>query len=347
MGDNVVFNDRLAAELGVMRGKCLPHIKNLIAEDALEPFMKMTPSFEDLVTKAAGLITAGGTNKRKAELSGPLYELAPSNLLFYSRRFGSALKSCRYRLLNFVKVKEWHTGGASLSLALSNEDDEAKDNMQKQRSAAAYKDLHALLMLQIVDDMLGDLPDVIEHLGGHGDHVSPLVVEKLIRMRKLYGARADDPTKTITAACATVGLTSAAQVTAAVKIFKGAVVASSKAAASKWDKHVPEAINYLRRKAFYTPSKMPPLPPAGAVTADFYGCYPSELNTELDMEYAEYVAERRKHRNDNPSLWTVEIADAYCPRPWSARAASRRPCCTGPSTATTTAAGSAPATRAT
>ena len=46
------------------------------------------------------------------------------------------------------------------------------------------------------------------------------------------------------------------QVTAATAKFKDAVVKSARAAALKWDKHMPEMIALLRRRMFYTPSRL-------------------------------------------------------------------------------------------
>jgi len=263
MGDNVTFNDNLADALGVMRGKCLSHAENLVAEDGLAPFFDF--GFDDLVVKAGGLITAGGTNKRKTELEGQIYKLSAGKMLVYDNRFASAIKVNRYRLLNFETVKLWHTEGATLNLKPSNDEEAVKDTMQKSKSAAAYKDKHAKLLMQIVDSMYGDLPETITHLSGNGDSVDPAIVDRLLKERKLYNGRAADPTKTITAACAAVNIVAPQQVTVATIKYKDVVMKSAKAAAVKWDKHIPEMIAHLRRRMFYTPSQMPPLPPAGGL----------------------------------------------------------------------------------
>lgn len=234
MGDNVTFNDTLAAALGVMRGKCLPHAEHRVVEDALLPLYNVGPtSFEHLVVRAGGVITAGGSNKRAAELAGPKYGLAPSKMSVYSNRFGSSLLVNKYRLANFEKVMQWHTTGAMLNLEPPDEDAAAGYKALKDRVAAAYKDGHAMLVMQIVDDMFGELSSTIAGLSAHGDNVDPRIIDDLIRQRKTYDARGADAAKTIEAACAKVNIVLPTAVKAAVTKFTPPVVQSSLAAAQK------------------------------------------------------------------------------------------------------------------
>ena len=313
MGDNVTFNDGLAQELGVLRGKCLSHAENLIAEAALAPFKEL--GLDDLVIKAGGIISAGGTTKRKAELSGPPFMLAPSKMLVYENRFGSALIANRYRLLNFPAVKRWHVEGKTLELAPANDGAAAADKMQKQASAAAYRSPHAQLVMQIVDDMYGDVPDIVKLLGGNGDHVDPSIINQLVRQRMLYATLEKDPSKLITAACGKCGIAPSAAILAK---YMSVCKASASAASDKWDKHFIEPLSYLRRRFFYTISNMPVEAPQAAIATtaaavDFYGCYAEDATVALDTEYAEYVLERRSHRDSNPASWAVEPAPPSLP----------------------------------
>lgn len=302
MGDNVTFNDGLAQELGVLRGKCLSHAENLVAEAALGAFKEL--GLEDLVIKAGGIISAGGTSKRKAELYAPPFNLAPSKMVVYENRFASALIANRYRLNNFAAVARWHTEGKTLELAPANDCAAAADKKQKQASAAAYRQPHARLIMTIVDDIFGDVPDIIQSLGGDGDHVDPSIMNKLVRQRGLYGLLVKDPSKIITSACSKCDI---APTKAVMDKFTPACRASASAALEKWDKHFLEPLGYLRRRFFYTISNMPVEAPPAA-SAAFYGCNPEDATVALDMEYAEYCQERRAHRDGNPESWVEEPA---------------------------------------
>jgi hypothetical protein len=313
MGDNVTFNDGLAQELGVLRGKCLSHAESLVAEAALAPFKEL--GLYDLVIKAGGIISAGGTTKRKAELSGPSFSLAPSKMLVYENRFGSALIANRYRLRNFNAVKRWHLEGKTLELAPANDGAAAADKMQKQASAAAYRNPHAQLVMQIVDDMYGDVPGIVELLGGNGDQVDPSIINKLVRQRMLYATLEKDPSKLISAACGKCDIAPSAAI---LTKYTSACKASASAAADKWDKHFIEPLSYLRRRFFYTISNMPVEAPQAAIATTaaavaFYGCYDEDATVALDLEYAEYVSERRSHRDNNPASWAVEPAPPALP----------------------------------
>ena len=314
MGDNVFFNTALARALRVLRGKCLGHACDLVADVAVIPFYSILgTSFLDLVVKSGGIIFAGGTNKRKAELESAAFGLLASKLTVYANRFASAFKVNRYIVTNFEATKLFYTVGKSLNLDVNDEDEAEKDKAQKARTAAAYKAKDSKLLLKIVDIMYGDLPDTITHLSGAADHVDPRTVDHLLKIRRLYTARIADPAKTVTAACTALGITGPGSVAAAVAKFKDVVVTSARAAAAKWDAHFPDMIAYLRRRFFYTPSMMPPLPPVGGLNVDFYGCDPDELNTELDTEYREYVDERRSHRERYPDRWESTLADTAVP----------------------------------
>lgn len=314
MGDNANFNDALARYLNVMRGKCLSHAFDLVADVAVIPFNTVAgTSFLVLVWKAGTIIYAGGTSKRKEEIESDAFGLVASKMITYSNRFASVFIANKYLLDNFDKVKLYFTTGASLNLEVNDVEAAAKDKMQKERTASAYKDKNIPLVMKIVDVMYGELPAVIKHLSGAADHVDPRTVDTLLKARRLYSARIADPAKTITEACTALGITTPVAVAAAVAKFKDAVVMSAKAAAAKWDLHFPPTIAYLRRRFFYTPSMMPPLAPVGGLTTNFYGCDPQELSTELDSEYDEYAKERRAHREKNPSWWHVELADTTVP----------------------------------
>ena len=68
----------------------------------------------------------------------------------------------------------------------------------------------------------------------------------------------------------------------------------------------------------YTPANMPPEPPrkpdgSSAATYEFYGCYPEDHTVELDMDYREYVAERRRHCEAHPDQWDVKPVDGELP----------------------------------
>lgn len=150
------------------------------------------PSAEEAAEAKAAAERSGST-KRKAELSGPSFNLAPRKMLVYENRFGSALIANRYRLRNFCAVKRWHLEGKTLELVPANDGAAAADKTQKQASAAAYRNPHAQLVMQIVDDMYGDVPDIVKQLGGDGDHVDPSIINKLVRQRMLYATLEKDP----------------------------------------------------------------------------------------------------------------------------------------------------------
>lgn len=309
MGDNVTFNDGLARELGLMRGKCLPHALNLVVDDALGLFCAVKGAcFKDLVVKAGGLITAGGTTRRVSELKGPSYNLMPNKMKVYENRFSSSLLANKYRLINFAAVKRWHTEGESLKVELASETAQKEDAKQKERTAVAYKDVHAQLIMAVVDGMYGGISELIPVLSGDGDSVPPSILNRLARLRSTFRMHAADGSMVITSCCAAVGITTDAARKVAVAKFKPVVEASAKAAIAKWDKHVPSTVTNLRRRFQYSPFSMPPQRDEAVPTAEFLGCYPEELTVDLIADWKEYCADRKRHYDSNPSLWTVEEA---------------------------------------
>jgi hypothetical protein len=101
-GDNVNYNNALAAELGVARAKCIPHALHLLIKKGVAHL----PLFKKLVITASGIIYAGGTSRRAAELRSE-YGLAVHRLIAYTNRFGSTIEAARYRLDNFDDIKRW------------------------------------------------------------------------------------------------------------------------------------------------------------------------------------------------------------------------------------------------
>lgn len=85
----------------------------------------------------------------------------------------------------------------------------------------------------------------------------------------------------------------------------------------------------LRRRFFYTISNMPVDAPSAAIATTaaamvFYGCYAEDATVALDMEYAEYVSERRSHRDNNPASWAVEPAPPALPNTGTTGPAAER-----------------------
>jgi hypothetical protein len=103
MGDNVPFNDALAREMGLVRGKCLVHALALQAKHGAQHI----PDFKHLVFTAGGLINAGGGGKKREELIAA--GLQPSKMVALRTRFMSHIDAATYRAANFAEVKKWHT----------------------------------------------------------------------------------------------------------------------------------------------------------------------------------------------------------------------------------------------
>ena len=313
VGDNVEFNTGIARELGIARAKCLPHAASLVFKHG----MAHLPALKPLLLDAGGLIFAGGTNKRAAELRSADYNLSPQKMVVYPNRFASGVSSAQYRLTNFAAVKKWHTEGKTLpqqgdaaddaaadhdaDAAGEEEDDEAGEEAAEQlkRSARArrsYEDSWARLHLTLVDIIYGSLPNLIGMASGAFDAVPSDLLERfqLLRATLAGCATVQGSKATVEQACETSyeGITVAKKGEANNKFAK-LVERAATASLASYDKHITPALQLLERRFRFDVRRAPLRNASGVYNnpKEFYGAMPKNFGVQINAEWAAYVAE--------------------------------------------------------
>ena len=317
MGDNVEFNTALARALGVARAKCLAHALNLGVKHAF----KQLPQLKGLLQDAAGIITAGGTSKRAAELRSDEYGLDPNKMMYYSNRFGSVVLTAQYREENFGAVKLWHTMGMTLpsaadAAAPADDDDDVNDDeaglsksalllKRAERARLAYQDPWAQLHLIIVDIMFGEVPRLITLVSGTFDAVPSDILDDLRLYRARLASIAAPPAAggngVGAGARATINQATARGYPEATIAKKGEacnkfglpLMKAAAAALANYDKHITPAMEVLTYRFRFDVRREPERSATGAYdySKEWYGCLPQNFGVAINVEWATYVDE--------------------------------------------------------
>lgn len=267
-GDNVTFNDSLARELG------LPHAFSLVVKNSINSFKLVKP----LIITASGLIHAGGTNKRAAQVAAQLrssaYNLIPSKLTYYNNpgRFASTVLCAQNRFANFPMVKKWHTQSTLAPVGDKDELEDDEGETPTTRWAAvedAYKQPQAELVLAVVCDFYSTIPDLIVDTSAH-DLFS--VGENLLtRLKVLRGfldnhkseAHAMSLVNTARGADGRNLSSPLAQTDSEFGVFRGQikndVIHAAHAALKTFYKHVTPMIQTLEARFLFDPRNPPPV----------------------------------------------------------------------------------------
>lgn len=299
MGDNVSFNDRVAAALGVPRGKCLPHGFSLVVKKGVFRF----PLMKDLIQTASAVIFAGGTHRRAAELKSDAYNLEPSKLLFYPNRFGSAIQATQYRIANFAAVERWHCDSALRPEPDSecDSDDDSEDDGDTPlgkwaRAEEAYRDKRAELILRVVDRLYGTLPALVKETSADDvDRVDSTLLDKLGVLRDTleHAKRNTAFAKEIVESLK--GKLSAPVMSADFNDWKEALKHEVSLAAGKslkaFDKHIQPMMETLRKRFMFDPRNEPPtVTDAERLNYKFFGIKREDWTPALSMQYLAYKA---------------------------------------------------------
>ena len=95
------MNDKVARELKVERGKCVPHALALVVKAVALGL----PLICKLTLKTGSLIFAGGSTRRKRDLQAR--GLLPRSMVGYANRFMSLVEVCVYNARNFDSIAQW------------------------------------------------------------------------------------------------------------------------------------------------------------------------------------------------------------------------------------------------
>lgn len=303
MGDNVTFNDALASELKLPRARCLAHALNLIVKNSISSIVLTRP----LIQVASSVIHAGGTSKRVAELRSEAFKLDPNKMMFYPNRFGSAVVAAKYRLHRFQDVKRWYL--TSNSAPVLNLDDSESDDDDNEGSgygkwnlcSEAYALKRAELVLAVVQEMFGKIPDLITETSA--DKLTVIGSDLLDRLELLRDSfdilKAEVQALSLISTARSklsVPLTPA-EFNEAKAVLKIEVAHAALAACKSFDKHVKPMMDHLLRHRFmFDPRNPPPMKEPAALTPSFFGIPVDKWNPALVSEYRMY------QRNWTPTM---------------------------------------------
>jgi hypothetical protein len=185
MGDNVNFNDALATEMGLPRGKCLAHSLNLVFKAITQHF----PNYEMFTNTLGSVITAGGSLRRSQELKD--LNLDPRRLIGYPNRWASLARVADYLLEPFgdwtvagvlATVNGWLQAGVA---EVAHDDAAAATRLGRLR--AVFADEPACVDLWVVRALSEKIPELIKFVSADGDN---LRADILVRLRHYRAALA-------------------------------------------------------------------------------------------------------------------------------------------------------------
>ena len=257
MGDNVAFNDLVAEELNVMRGKCLAHIYNLIVTDFTSKFS----SFAPMTAYLHKLIKAGSSTTRTGELEAR--GISVTMLQGYSNRWASLLGVAKYLVqrhatgvTNAEVVAKWMKESPSLK-------DKAYDDAGTNKAVVtAYTGIQFASnvgALAVVVEALKTIPALIKDASANTGTVSVNLAARVQQSGRRLLDLSKRPLITAAAGLAALagngfaGLPQAEMASSIAPTLK----AAAEAAASKFDKHMPDALDLLTRRERFDPRLKP------------------------------------------------------------------------------------------
>lgn len=298
MGDNVSFNNAVATELGIDRGRCMPHALSLVAKHAT----KHLPLFKELIQDASAVISAGGTSKRAAELRSPAFNLNPNRMKMYDNKFASSVDVALYRLENFAAVQRWHTTSALLPRPEEDDsdsdcgpDDTRRASRLSKSAATAYNHRFAKLCLSIVSELFRDLPAFVSELSA--DDLRKIRPDIIAALNTFYFMIREASTETGAKAVIESALIHStgndSEVTAALRrdalaTFLQPVRDAAAAALEKYDRHITPMHFLLERRFVYDPRCRPPTKTIADLDVEFFGCLPGQHNLRIISQYQLY-----------------------------------------------------------
>jgi hypothetical protein len=297
MGDNVSFNDALAAELGLPRGKCLAHALNLVVKAVCNVF----PDVDVYAFGLHSVITAGGTVARTAELRTlDSVNKRTEGLLVYPNRFASVVNFIKHLLEPsaagekggvYLGIREWLETGSSLQGA--HPTTESSHTLGAVR--AAYGDDIRCMCLWIVYSILYRVPELIATASANAQHVAPTFKNNMETFYVTLVQCHTYPEAVIEHALTRGPLQYDA---AELKVIKAAYVdkikLAAKAAMDSYKKHITPALDQLLMRFRLDPRNEPDAFPEGQAAAEtasirsFFHCLEAEASFTLVAEYTTY-----------------------------------------------------------
>jgi hypothetical protein len=295
-GDNVDFNTKLAELLGVARGKCLPHAISLLVRHGFKE-LKLG---KDLLVSSAGILTAGGTNKRRVELLTK-FDVNGTKCAVYTNRFASVVAPAKYVLTVYSKWRRYWLEGATVPKdddAGGSDDEDDSPLKRVTRVKAAIGKLEAATTVALIDVMYGEAAEAVPLLSASGDHVAPATLTTLDRVGKQLEATAKNlasATLMVNQAIAKVEASTAvpynvSEKNTIVTRLVPQVTAAAQASLESFNKHIrPMLEGLLRYRQVYDVRIKPVLPPDNKLTKEYFGALAADFGVQLQLDYKSYA----------------------------------------------------------
>jgi len=330
-GDNVSFNDCVAENLGLERGKCAAHALSLTVKKAVLSL----PLFKELVVTSSGIMHAGGTNARARALR----ELGvdPKTITVYPNRFGSVIEPAAVRLEHFETMKEFHMNTTIFPLnervptvtGFNDVEDEQSIVSKAIKCAKAHESPQAKLVLAICGILFQSVPKLIKEASTDSLHLPKEFPDHLKKYRRhlvscsslphsvTYQAKEKAyPTDGIKNKSANVRKMEELVAKLASELNDNVKSAASIALES-FDKHIQPMLRFFEKAALYNVnSPVIEKSDLSSITKDVVCCLKKHFGPTIAQEFVDYqddVMRLMAAEAEKPPTWSAEEWDAHSP----------------------------------